>query len=69
MCQRERFHTGINRQFAFGRQVLASGMKTALDLGSQAAREAQAQRGALLSVGADVDLWTLGIRLVAAVLD
>lgn len=35
----------------------------------RAAREAQAQRGTLLSTGADVDLWTLGIRLVAAVLD
>ena len=35
----------------------------------KAAREAQAQRGTLLSTGADVDLWTLGIRLVAAVLD
>lgn len=35
----------------------------------RAAREAQAQRGSLLSAGADVDLWSLGIRLVAAVLD
>jgi hypothetical protein len=34
----------------------------------QALRETQAQHEALLSSGADVDLWTLGIRLVAAVL-
>jgi len=35
----------------------------------QAQRAAQAQGGALLSAGSDVDLWTLGIELVAAVLD
>lgn len=35
----------------------------------RAAREAQTQRDSLLSSSADVDLWTLGIRLVAAVLD
>ena len=35
----------------------------------QAQREAKAQRGSLLCAGADVDLWTLGIELVAAVLD
>ena len=35
----------------------------------RAAREAQSQRGTLLSSGADVDLWTLGIQLVSAVLD
>jgi hypothetical protein len=35
----------------------------------RAAGEAQTQRGSLLSSGTDVDLWTLGIRLVAAVLD